>query len=366
MGLFSKHEHKNEQTVATLEQQLTQCQGKNELFLIAIRGLLYFIKEFSLDLNEIGADKFKERIDILSEYFTQEDKIKKIQNIFDEYKDVILSYIDREKNYFDDRENEFKNIIEILTAGMHTLNSDNQQFHAGIYAQSAKLEQITYLNDIRRIKEELQQEVEDMRQAIQKKQHRDAQHLQALAHEVESLRSDLEEAQSAFSTDGLTGAFNRLAFDTHIRKLVERHGVTPTPFALLMLDVDDFKRINDTYGHPVGDRVLLAMVQQCRVLIRQDDFLARYGGEEFVIILPAVSLRQALKKARALCKAVAAARYTIDPQQPRATVSFTVSIGVSTLHFDDTVVSVVERADKALYEAKRLGKNRAISEKQVP
>lgn len=204
-----------------------------------------------------------------------------------------------------------------------------------------------------------------MRHAVQEKQNRDAQHLQALTREVESLRGDLEEAKSASSTDGLTSAFNRLAFDTHIHKLVERNGVTPTPFAILMLDIDDFKRINDTYGHPVGDRVILAVVQQCRALIRKDDFLARYGGEEFVIILPAIALRQALKKAWALCKAIATARYTIDPQQPHATISFTVSIGVSMLHPGDTVASIIERADQALYEAKRRGKNRAISEKQA-
>jgi diguanylate cyclase (GGDEF)-like protein len=146
---------------------------------------------------------------------------------------------------------------------------------------------------------------------------------------------------------------------------VDRNTVSPVPFSLLMLDIDNFKRINDTYGHPVGDRVILAVVQQCKGLIRKDDFLARYGGEEFAIILPAASLRHGSKKARAICKAIAVMRYPLDSQAPHTILSFTVSIGVSTCRPGDTVASIVERADKALYEAKRLGKNRVVSEKQV-
>src|SRR5215475_7045318 len=106
----------------------------------------------------------------------------------------------------------------------------------------------------------------------------------------------------------------------------------------------------------------MALVQRCRTLIRQDDLLARYGGEEFVVVLHGASLRQGLKKARAICKDVAGARYGVDEQHPHETIGFTVSIGVSALQRGDTVEDMIERADKALYAAKHQGKNRAISE----
>jgi diguanylate cyclase len=149
-----------------------------------------------------------------------------------------------------------------------------------------------------------------------------------------------------------------------IQKLLERHAVAPTVCTLLMLDIDNFKHINDTYGHPVGDRVIMALVQRCTAMIRKDDFLGRYGGEEFVILLPGASLRQGLKRARTICKEVAGARYALDEQHPHGTIMFTVSIGVSTLQRDDTVETVIARADQALYAAKHQGKNRAMSTTQ--
>ncbi|MBT8370730.1 MAG: GGDEF domain-containing protein, partial [Deltaproteobacteria bacterium] len=135
--------------------------------------------------------------------------------------------------------------------------------------------------------------------------------------------------------------------------------------ALLMLDIDNFKSINDTYGHQTGDRVIIAIINKCRQSIRGEDFFARYGGEEFVIMLPGVSLRNAVKKAKYICKAIASTRYLIDdiPKSPSLTI--TISIGVSTYQKADTVSSLTQRADKALYLAKRAGKNCVSSEKDL-
>ncbi|MGD1972407.1 MAG: GGDEF domain-containing protein, partial [Desulfobacterales bacterium] len=84
--------------------------------------------------------------------------------------------------------------------------------------------------------------------------------------------------------------------------LVERNTWTPTDFAILMVDIDDFKSINDAHGHPTGDRVLLALAQKCQDLIRNEDLIARYGGEEFIIVLTKASLANAIKKAKRICR----------------------------------------------------------------
>lgn len=363
MGLFIRNRSTTEVPVAELEQQLASSRDQNDFFLITIRALLYFIKEFSLDLTEIGSENFKKRIDELLSHFLANSSERKMRHTFEESKELILSYIDREKNYLNDREKEFTNIIGLLTTGINTLNDENQAFNARLYQRSTKLEEITYLNDIRKIKEELKHEVEQIQYAVREKHHQDAKKLESLSREVESLKVDFQKAQHASMTDGLTGVYNRLAFDTQMTALLDRQAVTGLVFSLLLIDIDDFKRINDTYGHQVGDRVILAVAQQCKTAVRRDDMVARYGGEEFAVLLPGASLRHALKKARALCKAIASARYTLDAEKPHTTLSFTISIGVSACQADDTVTSVIERADKALYEAKRSGKNRAVSEK---
>ena len=365
MRLFTRRGQTAELSLPELETALEQSRDTQAFYLLTIRALVYCIKAFSLDLSEIQAERFKDHMDTLCGHFLSEAKPSRLQRVFADYKDIILAYIDREKVYLGDRESEFKNIIALLTSGITTLGQENHAFNARIYERGLQLEKITYLNDIRKIKEELQHEVEQMKHSVHDKQVRDAQLLTSLAQEVTSLRHDIEKAQQASLTDGLTGASNRLAFDLRLKDLVERHTVSPTACAMLLLDIDNFKHINDTYGHPVGDRVIMALVQRCRALIRKDDFLARYGGEEFVVLLPEASLRQGLKRARAICEAVASASYAIDAQRPQETLGFTVSIGVSVLRRHDTVASFTERADTALYAAKHQGKNRAISEAQV-
>jgi diguanylate cyclase len=179
------------------------------------------------------------------------------------------------------------------------------------------------------------------------------------------LNVQLEKARTESLTDGMTGIYNRKAFDSYINGLVEKNTVSKEPFSLLMLDIDDFKQVNDIYGHQTGDRVILAIISKCRQSIRGEDFFARYGGEEFVIILPGASLRNAIKRARHICKSIASASYFIDDAPGTPTLSVTVSIGVSSLQKADTTASVTQRADKALYTAKHSGKNCVVSEKDA-
>ena len=134
---------------------------------------------------------------------------------------------------------------------------------------------------------------------------------------------------------------------------------------MLMLDIDNFKTINDTYGHSVGDRVLLAFAKKCKQFVRENDFLARYGGEEFAIVLPGSSLRNAAKRARQICKSIAAARYAIQDTGSGDVLKVTTSIGVSVKRKKDTAASLIDRADKALYMAKQSGKNRVVTEKKI-
>ncbi len=132
-----------------------------------------------------------------------------------------------------------------------------------------------------------------------------------------------------------------------------------------MMDIDNFKLINDSYGHQIGDRVLVALVEKSKRLIREGDFLARYGGEEFIIIFPGTSLKDSLKKAKTLCTTLAATEYAVDDREGSQPLSFTISLGVATRRRSDNVNTLIDRADKALYKAKALGKNQVVSEKDI-
>src|SRR5262249_44350450 len=328
-GFFAKRTPANERSVAEIEADLEPYRERHALYLLTIRTLLYYIKEFSLDLTEIEADRSKECMDTLAGHFLGDEKPSRLQSILAEYKDIILAYIKREKGYLRDREGEFKNIIAVLTTGLTALTEANQEFNTSMYERSVNLEKITYLDDIRKMKEELRREVEHIKDNVRDKQRRDTQRLHSLSQEVKTLRIDVEKAQHASLTDGLTGAYNRLAFDTHIQKLVERHTISPISCALLLLDIDNFKQVNDQYGYPVGDRVLMALVQRCRTLIRQDDLLARYGGGGGVVGVGGAAFLQGVKKNWAICKEGGGGGCAIYEQQPHETLTVTTSILVS-------------------------------------
>ncbi len=172
-------------------------------------------------------------------------------------------------------------------------------------------------------------------------------------------RKHMEEALRQLAThDALTGLFNRRYFFTLAERELERSQRYGHPLALLMLDLDHFKAINDSRGHQAGDQVLRAVAGIIQASLRQIDVVGRYGGEEFVVLLPETARMTAVAVARRLCTAVAAE--SVEVQGGR--LSVTISIGVA-VGFGDVALNLeemLERADRALYAAKATGRNRVV------
>ena len=164
--------------------------------------------------------------------------------------------------------------------------------------------------------------------------------------------------------DPLTGVANHGHFQETLRVEVARHERTSEELVLLMVDLDGFKAVNDTYGHPVGDAVLRGVVARLLDSVREMDTVARYGGEEFAVILPQTSAAKGQRVAERLREAVAA---TPVPAGRGGPLQITVSIGLAVFPEDArTKGGLVECADKALYAAKRTGKNRVVRFTRVP
>jgi diguanylate cyclase len=360
---------KNKDTVAFevegLETELQNAAAQNAFLLASFKALLEFIKDFSLDIEEIQSDAFKENVDSISNHFSKERKLRRLQSSFTKNKKMIAAFIERQKQYLEDREYELKDIIDLLTKAMVELDSDAQEYNQKILKQSEKIERITHLDDIKKIKQALAQEIEQIRETVKEKQTQDLAKLEKLSKQVTTLNVQLKTAREESLTDGLTGINNRKAFDQYLQQLVAQNTKSKRHFSVLLLDIDDFKKVNDSHGHQIGDRVILAVVNKCRQSIRNEDFMARYGGEEFVIILPGASHRDAVKKAEHICNTIGSTRYSLEDVKPGQTLSVTVSIGVSRFRKSDTITDVLKRADKALYRAKHSGKNCVVSEKDL-
>lgn len=154
--------------------------------------------------------------------------------------------------------------------------------------------------------------------------------------------------------DPLTGLYNRRSFDSFFEKELARSNRYGNRMSIVLVDIDHFKKVNDTYGHPVGDVVLKSLAQILQNTIRKSDYACRWGGEEFVLLMPETDLDAAVEKAEAVRKAVEVFSF---PEVGQLTVSF----GVSYPEKNEAASVLFERVDRALYKAKDEGRNRVIA-----
>jgi len=173
-----------------------------------------------------------------------------------------------------------------------------------------------------------------------------------------------ERLKLAGLTDALTGVHNRRYFEARCLEEVQAARRSQLPLVCLLLDVDHFKRINDTHGHPAGDAVLRYVARLIRAQLRGSDVVARYGGEEFVLLLPATPLSAALDTAERIRRVIAAQSMPVQTAEP---LRISVSIGAALLPAGGEAdaaaqaAALVQRADQALYAAKQGGRNRVLA-----
>jgi len=172
---------------------------------------------------------------------------------------------------------------------------------------------------------------------------------------ISLLTQKVEKYSDKAYKDGLTDIFNRRFLEEKGNELFLKYKLSKSQVGIIMLDIDNFKKINDTYGHDIGDLVLITLAQKIKKLIRKEDVFIRYGGEEFILILPNSNIHNTYKIAEKIRQAIE--KTVIDIGEKH--LEFTISLGISEIHSDDeSIYDAIKRADINLYKAKRNGKNR--------
>ncbi len=280
------------------------------------------------------------------------DLTERLYNEFLKAKDAderISSVSDRMSKRIEAVHEAIDSAIVTATAYSGTLRSATADLSDELNADALKLMARRLLTETARM--------QDANQQLEQK-------LEASREDIQQLQRDLDDVRREAMLDPLTKIFNRKHFDDGMLRAFAEAKAGTAPLSLMLLDIDHFKRFNDTWGHQTGDQVLRLVAMTLKSNIKGRDIAARYGGEEFAAILPETDLEGAVIVADNIRKAIQAKellKRSTNEKLGRITASF----GVAAYRTGDTPSSLIERADRCLYAAKHAGRNKVISENEV-
>ena len=250
---------------------------------------------------------------------------------------------------------QIREAIRNLGVVLGDLGQDNEEYVAALVEFSDQLEDATGVQQLRRAVDAIAQQTRRMVEH----HHSLGRQLASTAERMAGMYRDIQDARRQALTDGLTGVTNRRGFDEDLAMAVDRAAASGDPLCLIMIDIDHFKRLNDTFGHQVGDEVLRLVARVINDSVVQVHTTARYGGEEFAVILPETCLEAAVQVAERIRNKIAKRRI-VKRSTGTNLGSVTVSAGAAELRPGEHCDALLERADSALYRAKQQGRNQVV------
>ncbi len=325
-----------------------------------IDRLLSLLSEAAIEGGSLKTREFRSRLQTYRRSLAASEGKRDFALYSAECLQVCEDYFERSRKYLLERESEVSEVIHYLREAVSRLAGESHSFTAELSRSSERMERLTDLEDIRELKKQISNEVQQLKRSIDEKKQKEQATYSRLSKRMELLQHSLQESREEASLDGLTGIPNRRTFDRTLERWLAERKASGRSFVLAMLDLDDFKAINDTRGHQVGDRVLLCAARFFGKQIRENDFLGRFGGEEFVILLDGLAAGQAQAKFAGMLERLASTSYDYEIVGGVKSITFTASCGLAECASDESGDNLLRRADEALYQAKKNGKNCAV------
>jgi diguanylate cyclase len=323
---------------------------------------LDLIETIAVQEPDAMAREFQQQIDQFRAQLAQSEDSQAVTRTGGAFIEAGRHYIAARRAQYAEREVGLRGMIQVLTDGLTTVATEAGSFTAELTSASERVSGLARVDDIRVLKQRLSHEVGQIKRVVAEKQQRDQSLHVRLTQRVEALESSLLQTRVAAMFDPLTKVANRGHFDAALEDWVGRHRDANKTFVLAMIDIDNFKSINDTHGHPTGDRVLHGIAQTLTRLVRPCDVVARYGGDEFALLLANMTLEQAEKRAPEIVAHLSQADFAPE-NSGAAPLHATISCGLAQIGRHDTGDSLKQRADEALYAAKGQGRNGAAAKR---
>lgn len=262
-----------------------------------------------------------------------------------------------EKQFVTERLTNYRGVVEDLVSGLRKIGDRDQSTEKHVKDSLNDLGSAVDTGVLPEIKAALSQAVTEVTKTFAEQKQQYEKELNELNDRMSSLRQDLVAAREEMRRDALTDAYNRGAFDKAIAQSINMHFILNQPITLVMIDLDNFKQVNDTYGHAAGDEVLRMVGEaMARSFIRKSDLVARYGGDEFAVILNDTSADNCASLIDRFLERAAEIKVPYSSDD----VTISCSAGYTEIHESDSIETLITRADRALYQAKADGRNRAV------
>jgi diguanylate cyclase len=333
-----------------------------EQFVELGKALLTLLQQYRWEIEELKSARFLRDLEEWKNGLTDLRSPQSIDQTRRKIYERANEHLKKEKTYLEEREQELKKMIGLLSEAVSTVTEGSGSYHQELWQTTTQLTQISQLEDIRKMRSMLASEIQHLKETVRQKQSQEKEQYDLLSRHVEALQSKLQTAVNRSLLDSLTGLYNRQGWDQELYNACQSASVTHVPFAVALVDVDNFKHINDEYGHQVGDLVLTELAKAFKDSFRPEDVIARYGGDEIAFILRTPSLDKAEKRMGRLVKEIAKPTYCCTVDGRNHYLKLSISCGVGFCRKEDTPETVVRRVDEALYIAKKNGKNQVATE----
>ncbi len=324
-------------------------------------GLIKLLQLLVDNVNELVVDDhwLNGQIEMVRELVTKPLNLRTINDAEHRLKEVIFKQSQLKHSLMEAKE-ALKQMLAGFVDHLAEFADSTSDYHDKIevcVTKISKADNITQLKDVldevihetRIIQLNAQRSRDDLRSTKQR--------VDEAEKRINELQNELDRASALVRHDQLTGTLNRRGLEETFESEVARSQRRKSPLCIALLDIDNFKKLNDSMGHDVGDAALIHLVTVIRETLRPQDTLARFGGEEFIILLPDTAIEDAQKALVRLQRELTKRFFLADNEK----ILITFSAGVTDLRPDDTQASITKRADEAMYTAKRTGKNRVVA-----
>lgn len=320
---------------------ILDCYSKHlfEIDSTPVRKARETFDEFAKELIDPKRDDLEKTMFRLRQFFSsyRVDEYAYVVKAFEDFKGIVWDFVDQLSEDF-----------------RHEQTADRE-----LRASLDTLKEAVEADSVDRLRAKSREFIDVYVERQARLEERRTKRMRGVRKNLNAVKKKLDEAHQAVRLDHMTGARNRKSFDEEVHHQVQLAPMSKTACTMILLDIDHFKKVNDTFGHDVGDFAIKELVRMLKeTFARDDDFVARIGGEEFAVILPHHAMEHAIKRAEDVMARVRKEVFVVgDGQELR----FTISMGIAQLLENETHEQWIKRADAALYASKNGGRNRWTS-----